>query len=175
MRETGIVYGNSLFALAKEESIDLNLLEELKEIDALFSEEKDFFSMLDAPQISLEEKLKIADDVFAGCNLYVQNTIKLLIEKRSVAAFHYLAVQYEKMCLKAHNIEKVTAISAVPLSQKQQDALKEKLKTQLGKEITLINKIDPSILGGVVLRTDSLQIDGGVKHRLEEIKKEIVR
>lgn len=175
MRETGIAYANSLFALTLEEKTELSVLEELKMLSQIYAEETDFFSMLDAPQIPLEKRLKIADDVFSECSLYVLNTLKLLIEKRRIRALRYLTAQYEKLCLKAHNIEKVTAVSAVPLSQEQLSALTDKLKKHLGKEIRLTNKIDPSILGGVVLQTDSIRIDGGLKHRLDDIRKEIIR
>ena len=175
MRETGIIYGNSLHALAAEEGCDSIVKEQLAEVEAVRAENPDFFSMLDAPQISAEEKLKIASEVFDGCHPYVVNTVKLLVERRSLAAFGYMVKAYEKAYNKAHNIAVVTAVSAAPLEEKAEAAIVEKLKKQLGKEIVLNKKVDPSVLGGVVLRTDGLQIDGSVRGRLEEIKKEIVR
>ena len=60
MRETGIIYGNSLHALAAEEGCDALIKEQLAEIETVRAENPDFFSMLDAPQISAEEKLKDA-------------------------------------------------------------------------------------------------------------------
>lgn len=175
MRETGIVYGNSLYALAAEEGVDGEIKEQLNAIYEIYSQNTDFFSALDAPQLPKEEKLKTADEVFAGCHSYVINTIKLLIESRKLSAFGYLVKAYANAYNKARNIAAVTAITAVPLDERSEEALKAKLKKQLGKEIILTKKVDPSILGGVVIRTDGIQIDGGVKRRLEDIKKEIVR
>ncbi len=175
MRETGIVYGNSLYSLAAEEGIDAEIKGQLAAVADALEQNGDFAAMLDAPQLPREEKLKAADDVFGDCHPYVVNTIKLLIEERRTGAVRYLAKAYEKAYNAAHNIAEVTVITAVPLDKKAEDAVAAKLKKQLGKEIILNKKIDPSILGGVVIRTDGLQIDGGVRHRLEEIKKEIVR
>lgn len=175
MRETGIVYGNSLFSLAADEGVDSQIKEELALLKELLSEEKDFFSLLDAPQLSKEERLKMAEDALGSFHPYVLNTVKLLVEGRKTASLSYLISQYEKMYNKAHNIAPVTAITAAPLSESQAESLKVGLEKQFGKEIILTNKINPSVLGGVVLRTDGLQIDGSVKSRLEDIKKEIVR
>ena len=175
MRDTGVIYGNSLHSLAAEEGIDALIKAELEAVEEARKENPDFFSMLDAPQLPAEEKLRIAGEVFDGCHPYVANTIRLLIERRSLAAFGYLVKAYEKAYNKAHNIAVVTAVTAVPLDEKAEAELTGKLKKQLGKEIVLNKKLDPSVLGGVVLRTDGLQIDGTVRGRLEEIKKEIVR
>ncbi len=175
MRETGTVYGNSLYALAAEEGIAEEIKAQLDVLSEIYSESGDFFSMLDAPQLQKEEKLKVADAVFDGCHPYIINTIKLLIENRNISAFGYLVKAYEKAYNKANGIEKATAVTAVPLDEGAKEALRQKLEKLTGKKIILNSKVDPSILGGVVIRADGMQIDGGVKGRLEEIKKEIVR
>lgn len=175
MRETGIIYGNSLHALAAEEGVDALIKEQLAAVEEARAETPDFFSALDAPQLPAEEKLKMTGEVLEGCHPYVVNTAKLLVERRSFAAFGYLVKAYDKAYNRAHNIAPVTAVSAAPLSESEVSAIKEKLKKQLGKEIVLSCRVDPSVLGGVVLRTDGLQIDGSVRGRLEAIKKEIVR
>lgn len=175
MRETGMIYGGSLYALAAEEGADSEIKAQLDALGEIFTENADFFSAMDAPQIPKDEKLKTADAVFEGCHPYVVNTIKLLIERRSLFALGYLVKAYNKAYNKAHNIAEVTAITAVPLEAEAAEAIKTKLKERLGKEIVLTNKVDASVLGGVVIRTDGLQIDGGVRTRLDEIKKEIVR
>ncbi|MGN1097814.1 MAG: ATP synthase F1 subunit delta, partial [Clostridia bacterium] len=147
----------------------------LSAISEAASENGSIFAALDAPQLSMDEKLAAIDKVFDGCHPYVINTLKLLAESRRCAAFGYMAKQYKKAYNKDHNISDVTAITAVPLSPASEKKLTEKLRKLLGSEIVLTKKVDPSILGGVVIRTEGLQIDGGVKRRLDEIKKEIVR
>ncbi len=175
MRETGTIYGNSLFSLAADEGLDALIKEQLEAVEAVRAESADFFSMLDAPQLSAEEKLGIADAVFEGCHPYVVNTVKLLIERRSLAAFGYLVKAYIRAYNKAHNITVVTAVTAVELGPEAEASLVEKLRARLGKEIVLKKRVDPSVIGGVTLIADGLLIDGSVRSRLEDIKKEIVR
>ncbi len=175
MRDTGRIYGNSLYSLAKDDGVEAEILAQLNAIGEGFNENPAIFSVLDAPQVSAEEKLALIDSVFEGCHPYVINTLKLLTEGRRAAAVGYTAKQYKAAYNKDKGISEVTAITAVPLSAANEEKLVLKLKKLLGGEISLVNKVDPSILGGLVIRTDSLQIDGGVKSRLDEIKKEIVR
>ncbi len=175
MRDTGRIYGNSLYSLAKDEGAENEILTQLNAISEGFSENPALFSALDAPQVSAEEKLALIDSVFEGCHPYVINTLKLLTEGRRSAAVGYMAKQYRKAYNKDKGISEVTAITAVPLSSENETKLIARLKKLLGGEITLTNKVDPSILGGLVIRADGIQIDGGLRTRLDEIKKEIVR
>ena len=175
MRDTGRIYGNSLYSLAKESGAEAEILSQLTAIGEGFGENPAVFSMLDAPQVSAEEKLAAIDTVFEGCHPYVINTLKLLSESRRTSAVGYMVKEYRRAYNKDHHISDVTAITAVPLSAENETRLVEKLKKLLGGEIALTNKVDPSILGGVVIRAEGLQIDGGVRSRLDEIKKEIVR
>ena len=175
MRDTGRIYGNSLYSLAKDEGVEAELLAQINALGEGYSENPSLFSALDAPQVSAEEKLALIDKIFEGCHPYLINTLKLLTEGRRCAAVGYMAKQYRAAYNKDHNISEVTAITAVPLSAKNEEKLVLRLKKLLGGEISLTKKVDPSILGGVVIRADGIQIDGGLKSRLDEIKKEIVR
>ena len=175
MRDTGLIYGNSLYSLAKESGAETEILAQLSAIEEGLAENSALLSTLDAPQVSAGEKLAAIDAIFEGCHPYVINTMKLLAENRRAFAVGYMTKQYRKAYNKDNNISEVTAITAVPLSAENEARLIEKLKKLLGGEIALTNKVDPSIIGGVVIRAEGLQIDGGVKRRLDEIKKEIVR
>lgn len=175
MRDIGLIYGNSLYSLAKDEGLEEVILPQLEAIGEAFGENRSLFNTLDAPQISLDEKLKTVDEIFEGCHPYVINTVKLLAESRRCAAVGYMAKQYKKAYNKDHNISEVTAITAVALSPESEALLTARLEKLLSSRVALKKKVDPSILGGVVIRTDSMQINGGIRHRLDEIKKEIVR
>ena len=175
MRDTGRIYGNSLYSLAKENGVENEILEQLNAIGEGFGENAALFAELDAPQVGAGEKMALIDRIFEGCHPYLINTLKLLTESRRASAVGYMAKQYRAAYNKDKGISEVTAISAVPLSPENEEKLVLKLKKLLGGEIALTNKVDPSILGGVVIRTEGLQIDGGLRSRLDEIKKEIVR
>ena len=78
-----------------------------------------------------------------------------------------------KMYRKEHGIELVDVITAVPLSDEMSEKLKSKLEAKLSKKIILSVSVDPSILGGIIVRTENSQIDSSVKTRLENVEKQI--
>ena len=72
-----------------------------------------------------------------------------------------------------NNIIEGTVISAVALTAKKVKELEETLSKKYNKNITLENKVDKSILGGVLVRLGNIQIDGSVKTRLDNIKDQL--
>ncbi len=167
------VYAASLFSLAQDENKTDSIMEELKEVGAILAENKDYPKLLDTPTLPLEERLGLIDKAFSGAEEYVLNFIKLLCEKKCTHTFSDCVKQYEKLYNKVNNIEKITVITAVPLS----DALKEKLVSKLEKEYskTIVPeyRVDKKILGGIVIRTENSQTDASVRSRLDAIRAQI--
>ena len=173
MTEVSSVYASSLFSLAEDENKVDAIMEELKELSFVFSENKDYPTLLDSPTLSLSERLSLIDDAFSGSEEYVLNFLKILCEKKCVHAFSDCVKHYEKLYNKANNIEKVTVITAFPLN----DALKEKLLQKLGaeynKKIVPEYRVDSEILGGIIIRTENSQTDASVRSRLDAIKAQL--
>ena len=69
-----------------------------------------------------------------------------------------------------HNILPVTAVTALPLSKEQSLRLSDKLARITGKNIELVNRVDPSVLGGMRLDYDGKRLDDTVAHRLEAVR-----
>ena len=66
------------------------------------------------------------------------------------------------------------AVTAVAMTEELQRRLCDKLEFSLGKKILLENQIDPSILGGVVLKIGNRQMDDSIKNRLEAVRRQIL-
>lgn len=173
MSSFSAVYAASLFSLAQDENIEAAVMEELMEISQIFEQNKDYSKLLDTPTLPLQERLGLIDSAFSDSQEYVLNFIKLLCEKKCTYAFSDCVKQYEKLYNKANNIEKITVITAIPLS----DALKEKLLSKLEKEyekkVVAEFRIDKEILGGIVIRTENSQTDASIRSRLDAIKAQI--
>ena len=81
--------------------------------------------------------------------------------------------QFKLLYNKEKNIQEITAVTAIPLQGPLFDKLKEKLEQVTGKQVILTNQVDPSILGGVIIRMQDDQVDASVKTRLEDLKQHI--
>lgn len=164
-------YAVSLFEVAQEFKITDEILEDLKSLKTVFRENEDFFKLLNIPTLSKEEKVSMLDKVFEGrINVYMLNFLKILCEKGRIPHFYEIASYYTKLYNKENNIKEVLAITAVPLSENLKTKLINKLAEITGSRILLENKVDPKILGGVVIKMDDNQFDSSVKGRLERLK-----
>ena len=174
MNRTGTVYGQSLYALAKEEALEARILQELEVLKAVFTEQPDYGKLLSSRSLSKQERTGLLDDALRGkVHPYVLNFLKLLTEKGCVAGFADCCRAYREQYNLEHGILQVRAISAIALTDSQKQRLTEKLTAITGQKIDLVCKEDPSVLGGVQLRYNGVQVDGTVQGRLEAVAKSL--
>ena len=173
MKLLSLTYAHSLFSLAEDEGLCEKIYEELKSLFDIFSENKEYITLLDSPTIPVAKRFELIDEAFAPYMEYITNLIKILCEKRRVFLFTDCIKEYEKLYNEKLGIKRVTAITASPLSENLKEKLINKLDKEWGKKIDPTLKVDESILGGIVLRTDNSQTDASVRTKLELIRAQI--
>ena len=173
MKSLALTYAHSLFSLAEDENLVEKIHEELVSLNGIFSENPDYEVLLDSPNIPAEKRFELIDEAFASYMEYVVNFIKILCEKRRIAIFRDCIKEYDKLYYEKLGIKRVTAITAVALSDELREKLINKLETEWNSKIEFTEKVDPSILGGIVLRTDNSQTDASVRTKLEQLKAQI--
>ena len=167
-------YASALFEVGIEENKIELFAEELKNIVAMFKENEDFFKLLKSPLISKKEKKEIVETVYkAAVCPEVLNFVKILIDKDRLSVIEEMSIEYKNLLNERNNILDVVAISAVALSEKQMLDLKNNLSKVTNKNIEITNEIDENVMGGMLIRLGYEEIDGTVKMRLEELKKEL--
>ena len=171
MTQVGSVYGEALYALAVEENLSKQILEELSVLELSFRAEPNFIRLLGTPNLSVQERCSILDDSFRGkVQPYVLNFLKILTEKGYMRHFFDCCKAYETCYNRDNGILPVTAITAVSLNPAQAEKLTAKLSQITGKQVKLHNKVDPEILGGVRLDYDGKRLDDTVSHRLDAVR-----
>ncbi len=171
MTQVGNVYGEALYDLAKAEGCDEAILKELDALAKSFSQEPDFLRLLSAANLSKEERCTILDRSFRGkVHPFVLNFMKILTEKGYIMHFSQCRDSYRQHYEKDHGILPVTAVTAVPLTDKQHSRLCEKLEKLTGNTIRLTNRVEPGCLGGIRLDYNGKRLDDTVAHRLQNIR-----
>ncbi|MGM9590448.1 MAG: ATP synthase F1 subunit delta [Faecousia sp.] len=171
MTQIGNVYGESLYELAKDENLAAELSSQLKVLKESFSQEPDFLRLLSTPSLTKAERCQILDNSFRGTvHPYVLNFLKILTEKGYMRYFSDCCDAYAARFNQDNGILPVTAVTAVALSNAQAEKLTAKLSAITGKHVELLNRIDPSCLGGVRLDYDGQRLDDTVSHRMETIR-----
>lgn len=160
-------YGRALFLITEENRTTEDTRPEVLAVYDALSANADYAKLLDTPAVLAEEKCGLIDEAFGSFDKNLVNLIKLLSDKHLIYRFKDVYNEYLRLYDQTRGIERVSAISAVPLTDKQLKALKAKLERQTGKRIVINNEIDKSLLGGMKLRYLGMQLDGSVKARLD--------
>ena len=164
------VYGSSLYALAQEEGLTDEILQQLRQVEGIFKENPDYERFLSTLSISKEDRCKALDEAFGGrVQPYILNFMKLLCENGYMNRFCGCIKEYIGLYNSEHGIVEVCAITAVPLKEELRLALHEKLQAVLGKTVELQCKVDESCMGGVRLELPDRRLDGTVKNRLDKL------
>ena len=171
MTQRAIVYGEALYDLASAENLSGEILGQIAVLEESFRQEPAFLKLLQSPNLSKQERCDIIDGSFRRkVHQYVLNFLKILTEKGCICHYSQCVKAYRDRYNVDHNILPVTAVTAVALTAAQTDRLTEKLCQLIGKTVTLTNRVDPGILGGVRLDYDGKRLDDTIAHRLDAVR-----
>lgn len=171
MTQAAVTYAQALYALAKEENLEKQILQEMDVLQQAFDREPAFLRLLAAPNLPKAERCVIIDESFRDkVHVYVLNFLKILTERGYAKLFGECCQAYRDQYNTDNGILPVQAVTAVALTETQRERLAEKLAKLTGKTIELTNRVDPSVLGGVRLDYDGKRVDGTVQSRLDSIR-----
>jgi F-type H+-transporting ATPase subunit delta len=102
-----------------------------------------------------------------------QNFVRLLNENKRLAVLPQIMAQFELLKAQFENEVEVEVTSATDLSAEQRAKLSDTLKKRFQREVRMSTQVDPSLLGGAVIRAGDLVIDGSIKGQLERLASEL--
>jgi F-type H+-transporting ATPase subunit delta len=167
-------YAKAIFMLASETqnwqswSDDLRLLADLVR-------HPDLEPLLHDPRVSSEQLLDLLQSL-VGDRLGDQgmNLVRLLIQNKRLDLLPVIAEEYEMLRTEHEGVADVDVVAAAPLTQEQIDRLGNALAGRLGRKVRLHTRVDESLIGGFVIRTGDLVIDGSVKDRLSRLSSALI-
>ena len=171
MTELAREYGDGLYALCAEEKLDTRALEELAQLKAVFRQERDFFRLLSNLSLSKEERVGILDRALRGqVHPYLLNFLKILCERGALYEFEGCESAFRENYNRDHKVLEAQVTTGAPMDEAQRRQMIEKLKAMTGREIHLQEKVDPAVIGGVLLEMDGRRYDNTLRGRLARIK-----
>jgi F-type H+-transporting ATPase subunit delta len=165
-------YAAALFDLAKSEG-SLGAVEAgLIELQTLSGESADFRRFLRSPVISADEKSVAADAILAKANLdkTVGNLVKVVARNGRLFALPAIITAFQALAAGERGEVQADVTSATPLTSAQVSDLADTLKAKIGKTVTLTQHVDPSLIGGLVVKVGSQMIDSSLKTKLSAMK-----
>lgn len=107
--------------------------------------------------------------------LEMRNFIRVLIENRRLSLAGEIAAIYRQLRDEAESTIEAEVVSALPLSADQSARIAAALKRRLSREVKLGARVDPTLIGGVVIRAGDLVIDGSARGRLERLAAQLIK
>lgn len=171
-------WAKALMELVQEDKAvsKVAVLNELKEIAETIQSSEELSEVLSNPSISTEEKQIVLCKLFQENKMpIVYNFIFALNLRKRVNLVGEIAKEFEKESDKLNNLTHVGVISAIELNDERKDDIKTKIASKLNKEITVDWDVDSDIIAGLIFNIDETILDNSVRHKLEDLSKNIMK
>ena len=166
-------YASALFELAKDER-QLEIVEkDMVQLGGLLAESADLTRMVRSPVITAEGQGNAIAAIASGAGFspFTTNFLKLLAKSRRLFALSDIIRDFRQITARHRGEITADVVSAHPLNEPQRAALEDALKgTAGGRNIRIETRVDPALLGGLVIKMGSRMIDSSLRTKLNSLK-----
>jgi len=171
-QEAARKYGRALFELAERDGKLDRFSDQLKSVVSTLDSHTELRQFMFHPQVKAEIKKDTLQKVFGqDVDKMLLNLLMLLVDRRRISAINLVWDEFRRLVNAARNLEEAEVTTAITLSEAAQAALRDKLSLVTGKKIVLHTKVNPAIVGGVVVRIGDKLIDGSVVRQLGDLRR----
>jgi F-type H+-transporting ATPase subunit delta len=127
------------------------------------------------PLVARERKKAVAIQLFEKeVGKATMGFLSLLVDKRRIDSFTEVRAEFDRLVRAHKNIVSASATSAVPLTPQQVQDLEKALEARTGKDIELTTSVDPSLMGGILVRIGDTVLDGTVRGKLDRLREQLL-
>jgi F-type H+-transporting ATPase subunit delta len=169
-REIGRLYAEAILHVAEEKGQSEELLEELNGLVEYLDGNPELDRFLASPMIEAEPREKVLEQAFRGkASDLLLDSLLVVNRKGRLGALRAIAAAYRAELRDLRGWVYVNVRTAVPLTPALRQRLEQTLATATGRKPTLIEKVDPSVIGGLVVEVEGRKIDASVASRLHDL------
>ena len=173
MEEIAEVYSRALFEVAVEHDALDRIHDELGQFADALNESRDLQLYFFSPYFSSEEKRDGIGKLLDGADEHFVNFLELLAERHRMPVLFRIRRSFDKLWAEENKLLPVSVTSAVELDDKLVEGIGERIQEQTGRKVDLSRKVDPDVLGGLVLQVGNMVLDASVRSRLERLRKQV--
>lgn len=165
-------YASALFDLAQEQKAVEATESDIATLEQLLSDSEDLMRLVKSPAFSAEEQIGAMSAVLdkAGIGGLTANFVKLVVSNRRLFALPDMLRGFHELAAAARGEVTADVVSAAELGDANVTALKAALKKAVGKDVKIHATVDPSLIGGLIVKVGSRMIDTSLRTRLNSLK-----
>ena len=169
------VYARALYDAAKDENRVDAVREELGDFVEAQRQVPELRELLRNPQLDQRLKASALEELLGGEEKLVRNFLMLLAEKGRAGEIEEIARDFERIVAQEQGILDVELTTAVPLSEDEAGEVIAQIEKASGRPVVATRRVDPDLIGGIVLQAGSLRLDASVRGRLDRLRNDLAR
>ncbi len=175
MEEIASVYARSLFEVCRQRDQLDEVREQLGAFADALSETRELQVFFFSPYFSTEEKKDGLQRAVQGAEPIFLNFLELLLENHRMPAIFRIRRIYDGLWEEHNRLLPVEVTSAVELDEATVRQLGDRISEQTGRRVDLSSRVEPDILGGIVVQVGNSVLDASVRTRLEQLRKQVAK
>ena len=168
-----IRYAKAILDLANSKGVAEVVNNDMKSIASAIQNNEELSNFIQNPTTKVEVKESALLEVFADVNGITKGLFHLLFENKRFEILEAIAVEYSNVYDQSNGVEVAKVTTAIAMDQALEAKVLAKIATLSDKKITIENIVDPSIIGGFILRIGDQQYNASVANRLQVLKREL--
>ena len=167
------MYARSLFQAAQEhDRLDV-VHEQLGDFAAAIGAVPELRRVLENPELDTQEKAAVLGEILGGADELVRNFVLLVAEKGRAGEIEEIYRELDLLVAQAQKRLTVELTTAYELSDEEAASITGKIEQSSGRSVEATRKVDPALIGGIVLQAGSLRVDASVRGRIERLRHEL--
>jgi F-type H+-transporting ATPase subunit delta len=173
MEEIATVYARSLFEVASEQDKLDVVREQLGAFADALNETRELQVFFFSPYFSTPEKKDGLERAVSDADPVILNFLELLTEKHRMPVIFRARAEYDRLWEEENKLLPVEITSAVELDQSIVQQLGDRISEQTGRKVELSSRVEPDILGGIVVQVGNSVLDASVRNRLDQLRRQV--
>ncbi len=169
-----IKYATALFRAAKRTDEVQSISDDLKTLSDLLRKSPRLKSFLESPQVLEKDK---TDLLASGFKSSISGTLfsflLLVMEKHRIQHLLLMAEEFEQLVKRDQGILEAQLITARELDETLQNQIRQELERSTGKKVEIVTRVEPRLIGGVVVKLGDKVIDRSIRHQLNQLKEQM--
>jgi F-type H+-transporting ATPase subunit delta len=168
------MYARALLEAARDTGELEEVRDEVSDVAAAIEHVPELRSVLDNPELDPDVKASVLVDVVGGeARGVVRNFVRLLAEKGRAGELPEIAQEFDALVAAEERVLAVELTTAYELSDPEAADIVQKIEHASGRPVEATRKVDPELIGGIVLQAGSMRLDASVRGRLQRLRQEL--
>jgi F-type H+-transporting ATPase subunit delta len=169
------IYARALFEAAQEQGRLKEVRDDLVDFARATEDVPELAALLTNRELDPRARAAALEDLLGGADELVRNFLLLLSEKGRAAELAEIARELEQLVAEAEGRIEVELTTAVELSDEEAADIVAQIERAAGRTVEATRKVDPDLIGGLILQAGSFRVDASIRGRLQRLRHELIR